>query len=52
MIKTTWVVNRYNISAWTSALLVWFAGNAKALRRETSNRRSFTLFLCLVVWLF
>lgn len=38
------MVNRYNISAWTSALLVWFAGNAKALRRETSNRRSFTLF--------
>ena len=35
----------YNISAWTSALLVSdYVGNAKALRCGTSNRLSLTLF--------
>ena len=41
-VSLCWV---YNISAWTSALLVSdYVGNAKALRCETSNRLSFTLF--------
>ena len=41
-VSLCWV---YNISAWTSALLVSdYEGNAKALRCETSNRLSLTLF--------